>query len=428
MFAAAIIAVVFISPQVSARSHIPKSPQSSPAPSSSSASQRTTPEDSSRPATTPSSVSPQSSKSSASTYPHSSSSPVSSSAASSQTASSSPSSSSPASPSLASSQTASSSLRASRVAPYATGATVSPATGGTNIPPGTFVTLSGPSVSESSSGDIGTGAIVLQAPTGFQFDTSQSVTASVSSQGLLCGPLTTVQLNGASSQTVTPAPTQIAINVSRRSFLGCRSTIMWSGIRVKATTAGASGNITKAPGGSSISGVTDGVTNFGTLSAAAPALSMSLSTSSATFGNNLSASGSPSDQPDVGVFSAAGRAYYVKSGAPSSYAVSVTVTSNTPWSGSVSATENTGTSGMKISEGSMRWTLGDTTSLGQAQNATPFTTSGDSTVFNNASSCSSGAPLQPGSCVYNFDYILRVLWTDAPGSFNSVVTYTATPK
>ena len=30
-----------------------------------------------------------------------------------------------------------------------------------------------------------------------------------------------------------------------------------------------------------------------------------------------------------------------------------------------------------------------------------------------------------GVSTYNYDYSMRVLWTDAPGTFSSIVTYTA---
>src|SRR5438552_5017517 len=42
-----------------------------------------------------------------------------------------------------------------------------------------FTTLTGPGLTESAAGDIGTGAIVLQLPTNFRFNTGASVTATV---------------------------------------------------------------------------------------------------------------------------------------------------------------------------------------------------------------------------------------------------------
>jgi hypothetical protein len=46
--------------------------------------------------------------------------------------------------------------------------------------------------------------------------------------------------------------------------------------------------------------------------------------------------------------------------------------------------------------------------------------------FDNASSCASGVPNQQRQCTFSYDYSLRVSWTDAPGTFSSVVTYSAT--
>lgn len=309
-------------------------------------------------------------------------------------------------------------------------ASVTPATGGTNLTVGTFAPLSGPSLAEGATGDIGLGDIVLQAPAGFQFDPSQSVTATVVNQNpLLCtgvlGVGNPLLLNGASSQTVTPTTTQIKVTVSRKTSVLCQATINWSAIRVKATASG-SGNITKSAGGSDITGVVDGATNFGTLSAA-PSLTLTLNTTSADFGTGLGPNGSPSSLPAVTAYpNGNAGAFYVRHGAAGNFAVSVSVASSDPYTGSVSATENTGTAGMRISSNDLRWSLGDMGNLAAAQGGTPFKTAADGTVFNSASSCASGAPKQQGNCTFNYDYSLRISWTDAPGTFNSVVTYSAT--
>jgi hypothetical protein len=235
----------------------------------------------------------------------------------------------------------------------------------------------------------------------------------------------TLRLNGASSQTVTPTTSQIRVTVTRQTSVLCRARITWSGIYVKATTSG-SGNITKAPGGSAIPGVVNGTTNFGTLSAA-PTLTLTLDTSSADFGTGLGPDGSPSSLPAVAAYpNGNAGAFYVRHGAAGNFAVSVTVESSDPYTGSVSATENTGTAGMKIANNDLRWSLGDMDNLAAAQGGTPFTTAANGTVFNSASSCASGAPKQPGRCTFSFDYSLRVSWTDAPGTFSSIVTYSAT--
>jgi hypothetical protein len=309
-------------------------------------------------------------------------------------------------------------------------ATVTPATGGGNLTVGTFAPLSGPSLAEGATGDIGLGDIVLQAPAGFQFDPSQNVTATVVNQNLLLctgvlGVGNPLLLNGASSQTVTPTTSQIKVTVTRKTSVLCRATINWSGIRVKATASG-SANITKAPGGSAIIGVVNGTTNFGTLSAA-PVITLTLDTTSADFGTGLGPDGSPSSLPAVVAYpSGNAGAFYVRHGAAGNFAVSVTVDSTDPYTGSVSATENTGTAGMRIANNDLRWSLGDMGSLATAQGGTPFTTAADGTVLDNASSCASGAPKQQGQCTFSFDYSLLVSWTDAPGTFSSVVTYSAT--
>ena len=304
-------------------------------------------------------------------------------------------------------------------------ATVTPATGGTNLTVGTFAPLSGPSLTEGATGDIGLGDIVLQAPAGFQFDPSRNVTATVANQGTCTGLVDTLQLNGASSQTVTPTTSQIRVTVTRKTSVLCRAKITWSGIYVKATTSG-SGNITKAAGGSAIQGVTNNSTNFGTLSAA-PTLTLTLDTSSADFGSGLGPDGSPSSLPAVAAYpNGNAGAFYVRHGAAGNFAVSVTIESTDPYTGSVSATENAGTAGMKIANGDLRWSLGDMGSLAAAQGGIPFTTAADGLVFNSASSCASGAPKQQGKCTFSYDYSLRVSWTDAPGTFNSVITYSAT--
>jgi hypothetical protein len=194
---------------------------------------------------------------------------------------------------------------------------------------------------------------------------------------------------------------------------------------VRATASG-DGNITKAPGGSAIQGLADGTTNFGTLSAA-PTLTLTLDTTSADFGTGLGPDGSPSSLPAVAAYpSGNAGAFYVRHGAAGNFAVSVTVESSDPYTGSVSATENTETAGMKIANNDLRWSLGDMGNLTAAQSGTPFTTAADGTVFDMASSCFSGAPKQPGTCTFGYDYSLRVSWTDSPGIFSSVVTYSAT--
>ncbi len=145
--------------------------------------------------------------------------------------------------------------------------------------------------------------------------------------------------------------------------------------------------------------------------------SMTLSTGTSNFGTNLGPDGTDSNQSGVVDYVDGNNgAYYVKS--DPGFAQTVTVKSNQAWSGSVSAAENSGSSGMKIADGSLRWSSANMSSLSDAQSGTAFSTTANNTVF--------GVGNQPkGVNVYNYDYSMRVLWTDDPGTFSSIVTYTA---
>jgi hypothetical protein len=145
--------------------------------------------------------------------------------------------------------------------------------------------------------------------------------------------------------------------------------------------------------------------------------SMTLSTATSNFGTNLGPDATASNQSNVAAYQDGNNgAYYVKS--DPGFAQSVTVESNQAWNGSVAAAENTGSSGMKIADSSLRWSEGNMSSLSDAKSGTTFSTTADDTVF--------GTGNQPaGVSTYNYDYSMRVLWTDAPGTFSSIVTYTA---
>jgi len=147
-------------------------------------------------------------------------------------------------------------------------------------------------------------------------------------------------------------------------------------------------------------------------------LTLSLSTATSDFGTGLDPSGAASSVADVASYNdQPNGAYYVKKG-DANFAQTVTVKSNKSWTGSVQAAENTGTAGMKIAGNSLRWKSGNMSTLGDAQGGTAFSTTADNSVFGSAS--------QPnGVNNYSYDYSLRVLWTDNPGTFSSIVTYTA---
>lgn len=104
-------------------------------------------------------------------------------------------------------------------------------TGGT----GAYTAITGPTLVESALGQIGVGTIVLNAPAGFQFRTTPlSVTATVTTSGLCLLNQTKLAVPFL-PQVVTPTASTITISVSSASALnaGCKSTITWTGIRVR---------------------------------------------------------------------------------------------------------------------------------------------------------------------------------------------------
>ncbi|MCE9614680.1 MAG: hypothetical protein K8T26_10420 [Lentisphaerae bacterium] len=184
------------------------------------------------------------------------------------------------------------------------------ATGGSSISAntagGTYTALTGPVVSEGANRDIGTGTIVLNAPSGFVFDTSAAVSVAVTRLDAGSGALLIL-----SSPNATVTASTITITVSSQDSNGgspkARSRLTWSGIKVRPTagTPLATGNITKS--GTS-SGITAG-TNMGALTeVAGPASTLAFTTPPADtmsgqtmanvvvqiqdqFGNNVSQSG-----------------------------------------------------------------------------------------------------------------------------------------
>ncbi len=174
-------------------------------------------------------------------------------------------------------------------------ATVTPATGGSAISAdttgGTYTALTGPTLSEGVSRDISTaGTIILNAPSGFIFNTGQSVTATIvrDSGNQACFTFT--------STTATPTTGTITFTVQNLDGTGgtpgpCHVTFSNIQVRPSSGTPLASGNITKS-GTAVINGVT-GSTNFGTLTEVAGAKTQLVITtqpsSSASVGVDFSA-------------------------------------------------------------------------------------------------------------------------------------------
>lgn len=154
----------------------------------------------------------------------------------------------------------------------AVAATVTPATGGGSVASNTAVAcsaagswspLTGPTITETSAGNIGSGTIILKAPSGFEFDTAAAVTVLLSGSGIASFNIND-QPSGTSLavSSVTASTITLAVTASSTFF---SNTLTWQGIRVRpsSSTPLVSGNITLA-GTSGIVGVS-AATNLGTL-------------------------------------------------------------------------------------------------------------------------------------------------------------------
>lgn len=140
-------------------------------------------------------------------------------------------------------------------------------------------------------------------------------------------------------------------------------------------------------------------------------LSISMSAASVTFGFV-----GPTGEVDpavTGVTSTtnASGAYYVKSAAQT-----VTVTSNAPWTGYCRAGENTGPAGIFVTNERLEWRLVDDATW------RPFSVPAYSAPYDNTCFASR----RTGANTYQYEYRLRVDWTDDPGTFSVVVNYVAT--
>lgn len=149
---------------------------------------------------------------------------------------------------------------------------ITPATGGAAISAdttgGTYTALTGPAISEGLAGDVGTGTIILNVPSGFIFDTGGVAPTVLVTRISGNGPDTRNINDLASGSTIaaTRTSTQLTITITAASSNGVRNSLTWQNVRVRpsAGTPLATGNITKS-GTSVISGVTNGTTNLGTL-------------------------------------------------------------------------------------------------------------------------------------------------------------------
>lgn len=149
------------------------------------------------------------------------------------------------------------------------------------------------------------------------------------------------------------------------------------------------------------------------------AITLSVSDGTADFGANLDPLGTKSDSSDtnqVESFLGSGGSYYVwRSGTGNGLTVSVK--SNVPWTGTVVASDNVGSSeSMTVKSGVLRYSPVLPQDYYGAALSTAFTN--HETAFEEA-----GAK---GIHDYRYFYALRVGWDDDPGTFESAVTYSVT--
>ncbi|TAJ78941.1 MAG: hypothetical protein EPO42_07060 [Gallionellaceae bacterium] len=148
------------------------------------------------------------------------------------------------------------------------GVTVTPASGGGAIPSGsaggTWTALTGPTVTEGAVGGVGTGTIILNVPTGFEFDTTGTAPTV-----LVTGDTATATNNinhvasGTALAVTSVTTTQITFTVTFISAGATPNILTWQNIRVRPTAATplATGNITET---GTATGFVAG-TSFGTL-------------------------------------------------------------------------------------------------------------------------------------------------------------------
>ncbi len=177
-------------------------------------------------------------------------------------------------------------------------ATVTVATGGSAISAdttgGTYTTLTGPVITENLVSEINTGTIILNVASGFIFDVGGVAPTVLVTRTAGTGANTKNINNVASGTSVaitSRTTTQITFTVTSVTSGGVKNSVTWQNIRVRpsAGTPLASGNIVKT-GTSAIAGITNSVTNLGTLTeivGAASKLVFSTQPVGGTYGSSL---------------------------------------------------------------------------------------------------------------------------------------------
>ena len=150
--------------------------------------------------------------------------------------------------------------------------TLTPATGGSAISAdttgGTYTALTGPVIAENAGNDMNTGTIILNAPTGFVFDTGGIAPTVLVTCTASCANSANNfnDLPSGSTIATTRTASTITVTITASTQGQTRNSLTWQDVRVRPSAGAplASGNITKS-GTLSISGVTNDVTNLGTL-------------------------------------------------------------------------------------------------------------------------------------------------------------------
>ncbi len=142
-------------------------------------------------------------------------------------------------------------------------------------------------------------------------------------------------------------------------------------------------------------------------------ITISISDATAAYGVNVAPDGTGTGGEITSVTSTTGTegAYYIWT---PSITPLVRVKSNKTWNGTIAAAENSGSSSsMTISSGALRYSTSVPGTYSAASSELAFTTAAADWQTNHAK----------GNSTYTFYYLLRVDWTDDPGTFSSTVTY-----
>lgn len=168
---------------------------------------------------------------------------------------------------------------------------VTTATGGGSISSdttgGSYTTLTGPVLPEGATADIGVGTIILNVPSGFNFDTGGTVPTVLVTRTAGSAP-DSKNINGLTSGStiaVTSAATTLTITITSLTSNSVTNSLTWQNVRVRpsAGTPLASGDITiSSSSTATLNGITLNSTNLGTLAEVTGAVSASVSTVSAS--------------------------------------------------------------------------------------------------------------------------------------------------